>query len=153
TVLSRHTSVTQRVDSHKITKNSSTAHDRFRPSWGSSVRHSPRISVNPMFHFNPKCTGLNTVIRLDGRATERCNISHILAQQLTRRRTGICCLSPRPVSPFLGLISLTVPEFPSTPCSTSTQNALFSRNTLICKSIWFSRETQLNLSFMIFSNL
>ncbi|KER26053.1 hypothetical protein T265_14085, partial [Opisthorchis viverrini] len=28
-----------------------------------------------------------------------------------------------------------------------------STNTLLCKSIWFSRETQLNLSFMIFYNL
>ncbi|KER33465.1 hypothetical protein T265_00582 [Opisthorchis viverrini] len=27
-----------------------------------------------------------------------------------------------------------------------------SGNILICKSIWFSRETQLNLSFMIFYN-
>ncbi|KAG5454382.1 hypothetical protein CSKR_107237 [Clonorchis sinensis] len=29
---------------HKVAENSSTAHDRFRPSWGSSGRRSPRVS-------------------------------------------------------------------------------------------------------------
>ncbi|KAG5454029.1 hypothetical protein CSKR_102060, partial [Clonorchis sinensis] len=36
-----------------VAENSSTAHDRFRPSWGSSGRHSPRVSVNLMFYLNP----------------------------------------------------------------------------------------------------
>ncbi|KER34201.1 hypothetical protein T265_00064 [Opisthorchis viverrini] len=31
---------------HRVAKNSSTAHDRFRPSWGSSGRRSPRVSIN-----------------------------------------------------------------------------------------------------------
>ncbi|KER21750.1 hypothetical protein T265_09989 [Opisthorchis viverrini] len=37
---------------HKVAENSTTAYDRFRPSWGSSVRHSPRVTVNLMFHLN-----------------------------------------------------------------------------------------------------
>ncbi|KAG5450406.1 hypothetical protein CSKR_107948 [Clonorchis sinensis] len=36
-----------------IVENSSTAHDRFRPSWNSSGKRSPRISVNFMFYLNP----------------------------------------------------------------------------------------------------
>ncbi|KAG5452513.1 hypothetical protein CSKR_103318 [Clonorchis sinensis] len=39
-----------------VAENSSTAHDRFRPSWGSSGRRSPRVSVNLMFYLNPNCT-------------------------------------------------------------------------------------------------
>ncbi|KER21291.1 hypothetical protein T265_15125, partial [Opisthorchis viverrini] len=31
---------------HKVAANSSTTRDRFRPSWCSSGRHSPRVSVN-----------------------------------------------------------------------------------------------------------
>ncbi|KER22749.1 hypothetical protein T265_14791, partial [Opisthorchis viverrini] len=42
-----------------------------------------------------------------------------------------------------------VPEVSSTLFSTLTQIALFSRNTLICKSFWFSRETQVNLIYDI----
>ncbi|KER32812.1 hypothetical protein T265_01110 [Opisthorchis viverrini] len=37
---------------HKVAETSSTAHDRFRPSWGSPGRRSPRVSVNPMFYLN-----------------------------------------------------------------------------------------------------
>ncbi|KAG5450054.1 hypothetical protein CSKR_103288 [Clonorchis sinensis] len=39
-----------------VAENSSTAHDRFRPSWGSSGRRSPRVSVNLMFYLNPNWT-------------------------------------------------------------------------------------------------
>ncbi|KER30853.1 hypothetical protein T265_02784 [Opisthorchis viverrini] len=35
---------------HKVAENSPTAHDRFHPSWGSSGRHSPRVSVNLMLY-------------------------------------------------------------------------------------------------------
>ncbi|KER29030.1 hypothetical protein T265_04219 [Opisthorchis viverrini] len=35
----------ERETTHKVAENSSTAHDRFRPSWGSSDRHSPRGSI------------------------------------------------------------------------------------------------------------
>ncbi|KER30273.1 hypothetical protein T265_03227 [Opisthorchis viverrini] len=38
---------------HKVAENSSTAHDRFRPSWGSSGRRSPRVSINLMSYLNP----------------------------------------------------------------------------------------------------
>ncbi|KER32949.1 hypothetical protein T265_01042 [Opisthorchis viverrini] len=38
-------------------------------------------------------------------------------------------------------------------CTVDERNGqVFSRNTFICESIWFSRGTQLNLSFMIFYN-
>ncbi|KER22334.1 hypothetical protein T265_09552 [Opisthorchis viverrini] len=33
---------------HKFAENSSIARDRFRHCWGSSGRHSPRVSVNLM---------------------------------------------------------------------------------------------------------
>ncbi|KER31599.1 hypothetical protein T265_02235 [Opisthorchis viverrini] len=36
---------------HKVAENSATAHDRFRPSWGSSGKRSPRVSVNIMFYI------------------------------------------------------------------------------------------------------
>ncbi|KAG5453038.1 hypothetical protein CSKR_107543 [Clonorchis sinensis] len=39
-----------------VAENSPTTHDRFRPSWGSSGRRSPRVSVNLMFYLNPNCT-------------------------------------------------------------------------------------------------
>ncbi|KAG5442665.1 hypothetical protein CSKR_111907, partial [Clonorchis sinensis] len=39
-----------------VAENSSTAHDRFRPSWGSSARRSPLVSVNLMFYLNPNWT-------------------------------------------------------------------------------------------------
>ncbi|KER24170.1 hypothetical protein T265_14475, partial [Opisthorchis viverrini] len=38
---------------HKVAENSSTAHDRLRPSWGSSGCRSPRVSVNLMIYLNP----------------------------------------------------------------------------------------------------
>ncbi|KAG5441877.1 hypothetical protein CSKR_106323 [Clonorchis sinensis] len=33
---------------HKVAESSLTAHDRFGPSWGSSGRRSPRVSVNQL---------------------------------------------------------------------------------------------------------
>ncbi|KAG5442525.1 hypothetical protein CSKR_113378 [Clonorchis sinensis] len=39
-----------------VAENSSIAHERFRPSWGSSGRRSPRVSVNLMFYLNPNWT-------------------------------------------------------------------------------------------------
>ncbi|KER27808.1 hypothetical protein T265_13728, partial [Opisthorchis viverrini] len=41
---------------HKVAKDSSTVHDRFRPSWGSSGRCSPRVSVNLMFYLKSNWT-------------------------------------------------------------------------------------------------
>ncbi|KER30303.1 hypothetical protein T265_13200, partial [Opisthorchis viverrini] len=46
---------------HKLTENSSTAHDRFHPSWGSSDRRSPRVSVNLMFYLEPNCMKLENI--------------------------------------------------------------------------------------------
>ncbi|KAG5443195.1 hypothetical protein CSKR_110543 [Clonorchis sinensis] len=39
-----------------VTENSSTAQDRFRPSWCSSGRRSPRVSANLMYYLNPDFT-------------------------------------------------------------------------------------------------
>ncbi|KAG5455111.1 hypothetical protein CSKR_107368 [Clonorchis sinensis] len=50
---------TERETTHKVAENSSTAHDRFRPSWSSSGRRSPRISVNLMFYLNRNWTDCN----------------------------------------------------------------------------------------------
>ncbi|KAG5453326.1 hypothetical protein CSKR_104399, partial [Clonorchis sinensis] len=38
-------------NTHKVAESSSTAHDRFLPSWGSSGRSSPPVSVNLMFYL------------------------------------------------------------------------------------------------------
>ncbi|KER32582.1 hypothetical protein T265_01452 [Opisthorchis viverrini] len=38
---------------HKVDENSSTTNERFRPSWSSSSRRSPQVSVNLMFYLNP----------------------------------------------------------------------------------------------------
>ncbi|KAG5450571.1 hypothetical protein CSKR_101735 [Clonorchis sinensis] len=39
-----------------VAEDSSAAHDRFRPSWGSSGRRSLRVSVNLMFCVHPNLT-------------------------------------------------------------------------------------------------
>ncbi|KAG5447552.1 hypothetical protein CSKR_101326 [Clonorchis sinensis] len=41
---------------HKVAESSSAAHDRFRPSWGSSGSRNPRVFVNLMFYLKPNCT-------------------------------------------------------------------------------------------------
>ncbi|KER28494.1 hypothetical protein T265_04714 [Opisthorchis viverrini] len=41
---------------HKFAENSMTVHERFHPSWCSSVRRNPRVSVNLIFYLNPKWT-------------------------------------------------------------------------------------------------
>ncbi|KER21524.1 hypothetical protein T265_10170 [Opisthorchis viverrini] len=45
-----------RETTHKVAENSSTAHDRLRPSWGSSGRRNPRVFVNLMSYLNPNWT-------------------------------------------------------------------------------------------------
>ncbi|GAA56224.1 hypothetical protein CLF_110309, partial [Clonorchis sinensis] len=60
---------------HQVAENSSTAHDRFRPSAsGSSGRRSSRVSVNLMFYLNPTCTDFDKythlqIIQLPGNIT------------------------------------------------------------------------------------
>ncbi|KAG5454945.1 hypothetical protein CSKR_105882 [Clonorchis sinensis] len=49
---------------HKVAENSSTAHDRLRPPWGSSGRHSPRVFVNLMFYLNPNWTDFDKYTHL-----------------------------------------------------------------------------------------
>ncbi|KAG5442396.1 hypothetical protein CSKR_103633 [Clonorchis sinensis] len=48
--------VDHKSDEQTVAENSSTAHDRFRPSWSSSGRRSLRVSVNLMFYLNPNWT-------------------------------------------------------------------------------------------------
>ncbi|KAG5442308.1 hypothetical protein CSKR_109876 [Clonorchis sinensis] len=50
--------VATQYTTRKVAEKSSTAHDRFRPSWGSSGGHSPRVSVKLMFYLNTNCTKL-----------------------------------------------------------------------------------------------
>ncbi|KER29980.1 hypothetical protein T265_13263, partial [Opisthorchis viverrini] len=50
--------VARQLGTNRATVNSSTAQDRFRPSWGSSVRHNLRFPVNIMFKLNSNCTEL-----------------------------------------------------------------------------------------------
>ncbi|KAG5445492.1 hypothetical protein CSKR_100980 [Clonorchis sinensis] len=56
----RHTKgvTAERFFIERFAENSSTAHDRFRTSWGSSGRRSPRVSVNLMFYLKLNCTKL-----------------------------------------------------------------------------------------------
>ncbi|KER22199.1 hypothetical protein T265_09652 [Opisthorchis viverrini] len=44
-----------------VAENPSTAHDQFRPLWGSSGSCSPRISVNLMLYLEPNCTKLANI--------------------------------------------------------------------------------------------
>ncbi|KAG5453783.1 hypothetical protein CSKR_113839, partial [Clonorchis sinensis] len=44
------------LGAHQVAENVSTAHDRFRPSWGSSGRRNSRVSCNLMFYLNPNWT-------------------------------------------------------------------------------------------------
>ncbi|KAG5452392.1 hypothetical protein CSKR_100797 [Clonorchis sinensis] len=52
------------LGAHQVAENSSTAHDRFCPSWGSSGRRSPRVSVNLMFYLNPNRTDFDKYTHL-----------------------------------------------------------------------------------------
>ncbi|KAG5446196.1 hypothetical protein CSKR_112477 [Clonorchis sinensis] len=52
------------VDLCHVAENSSPAHDRLRPSWGSSGRRSPRVSVNLMFCLNPNWTDFDKYTHL-----------------------------------------------------------------------------------------
>ncbi|KAG5442299.1 hypothetical protein CSKR_109884 [Clonorchis sinensis] len=48
----------------QVVENASTAHDWFCPSWGSSGRRSPRVSVNLMFYLNPNWTDFDKYTNL-----------------------------------------------------------------------------------------
>ncbi|KAG5452109.1 hypothetical protein CSKR_107913 [Clonorchis sinensis] len=47
-----------------VAESSSKAHDRLRPFWSSSVRRSPRVSVNFMFYLKQNCTKLSKYTHL-----------------------------------------------------------------------------------------
>ncbi|KER20534.1 hypothetical protein T265_15296, partial [Opisthorchis viverrini] len=52
------TEVNHQLKNPEVAENSSTAHYRFRPSWGSSGRRSPHVSANFMFYLKPNLTKL-----------------------------------------------------------------------------------------------
>ncbi|KAG5451247.1 Ubiquitin carboxyl-terminal hydrolase isozyme L3 [Clonorchis sinensis] len=54
--VSKQLNVLHQAASCFVAENTSTAHDRFRPSWGSSDRRIPRVSVNLMLYLNPNWT-------------------------------------------------------------------------------------------------
>ncbi|KAG5449371.1 hypothetical protein CSKR_101183 [Clonorchis sinensis] len=56
--------VSTQYTTHKVAENSSTAHHRFRPSWRSSGRHSPQVSVNCTFYLNPNWTDFDRYTHL-----------------------------------------------------------------------------------------
>ncbi|KAG5442301.1 hypothetical protein CSKR_109882 [Clonorchis sinensis] len=77
-----------------VAENSSTAHDRFRPSSsGSSGRRSPRVSVNLMFYLNPnwsvfeKYTNLQINLQLEHEAAW-CSTFNGLKTSQTRDSAG-----------------------------------------------------------------
>ncbi|KAG5445300.1 hypothetical protein CSKR_111854 [Clonorchis sinensis] len=53
TILGRSQYISMKETIHKVAKNSSAAHDQFRPSWGSCGGHSLRPSVNIMTYLSP----------------------------------------------------------------------------------------------------
>ncbi|KAG5449973.1 hypothetical protein CSKR_109893 [Clonorchis sinensis] len=59
---------------HRFTENSSTAHDRFRPSWDSSGRRDPRVSVNRMFYLNPNWTDCDRYTHLQNMIRPVCSV-------------------------------------------------------------------------------
>ncbi|KAG5441571.1 hypothetical protein CSKR_111421 [Clonorchis sinensis] len=80
---------------HKVAENYSTAHDRFWPSWSSSGRCSPRVSVNLMFYLKLNWTDfdkhthfrINLVLRETHRAHSVAWKYHRREIQLGSRRS------------------------------------------------------------------
>ncbi|KER21998.1 hypothetical protein T265_14956, partial [Opisthorchis viverrini] len=128
---------------HKFAEKSSAALSHLRPSWGSSERRSPRVSVSLMFYLNPNRTVFEKYTNLQVNSVFTRDSTGSLVYdilQLNVLHTGRLMIHLSRYSRFC------IPEFPSSLCSNPTQIGLFSRNTLICKSIRFSQETQLDLS-------
>ncbi|KER31940.1 hypothetical protein T265_01875 [Opisthorchis viverrini] len=94
----------------------------FFPSWGSSTKRIPQVSANLLFYVNPSCTKLAKYTHLQTNLTGVVEVP--------------CLVWDR--------------GFPAELINVERKQN--SRKTLICKSIRFSLETQLNLSFMMFSS-
>ncbi|KAG5453780.1 hypothetical protein CSKR_113836 [Clonorchis sinensis] len=68
-----------------VAENSPTANDRFRPSWDSSDRRSPRVSVNLMFCLSPNSTDFDKYTHLQislEASRQRCGTYYEVSQQL-----------------------------------------------------------------------
>ncbi|KER27458.1 hypothetical protein T265_13789, partial [Opisthorchis viverrini] len=81
-----------------VAENPSTAQDWFRPSWGSSGRRSPRVSVNLMFYLKPNCTRLvniqssaNSFERLTWNPAE--SLVYDVLRQLNVLHQAVSCFS------------------------------------------------------------
>ncbi|KAG5447025.1 hypothetical protein CSKR_108875 [Clonorchis sinensis] len=108
-----------------VAENWSTAHDWFRPSWGSSDRRSPGVSVNLVFYLNPNWTDfdkytqlqINLHIQLPENITNG-RFSWVLGESLAKNKL-ICKLVYLSKAKTVFLISLTVQlEHEAAWCST-----------------------------------
>ncbi|KER30907.1 hypothetical protein T265_02722 [Opisthorchis viverrini] len=101
---------------HKVAENSSTAHDRFRSSWGSSGRCSPRVSIDLMIYLNPNCTAFEKYtylqINLVSFMKIYCDISNIMPTESYQNvRRSVVRTRPPPLDfPCLGLGNLRVSQ-------------------------------------------
>ncbi|KER21627.1 hypothetical protein T265_10095 [Opisthorchis viverrini] len=117
---------------HKVAENSSTAHCRFRPSWGSS---SPRVFINLMFYPTLDCCkilGCTTIytVRHTPPPSKKNGLSYsAMAQGLERKFTDWKVSASNPTSTFrLPLSRLGQPSsFPS-PVIPSSGMAVRHRN-------------------------
>ncbi|KER33580.1 LOW QUALITY PROTEIN: hypothetical protein T265_12605 [Opisthorchis viverrini] len=82
---------------HNVAKNSPTAHDQFRPSWGSSGRRRPRFCCNLMFYLNSNWTVFEKythlllrvheeIKRFNGTSQYTANLRHVLMDAESDRR-------------------------------------------------------------------
>ncbi|KAG5449029.1 hypothetical protein CSKR_100316 [Clonorchis sinensis] len=77
----------------------------------------------------------------------------LLEPKLRRSRLKQRASNCNPKKLIYGQLDVRMAKIPRLrPSGNLEKLTLVSKNTLICKSIWFSRETQINLSFRIFFN-
>ncbi|KAG5455058.1 hypothetical protein CSKR_109924 [Clonorchis sinensis] len=160
-----------------VAENSSTAHDRFRPSWSSSGRRSPRVSVNLMFYLNPDWTDFEKYTHLQINLANECTAPGRLMFQLLRysryRDTCIYVIHKReiqlgfsfrrntllikllkifrqPTTGFALLGAHQVGAVRQTYVLLKPKLHELSEIHSVAKQLWFCGRTQLNLSFMMF---
>ncbi|KAG5453104.1 hypothetical protein CSKR_104190 [Clonorchis sinensis] len=138
----RDTSLYTQCTTHKVAENSSTAHDRFCPSWGSSGRRSPRVSVNLMFLL--PVTVVFRVTHVGGFAELGINIwkhqkREIQLQTIEQGSKTLICISSTKLNIHL-LLERVFLNFPGYSLTTIEQGS----KTLICIS-----STKLNIHLLL----
>ncbi|KER25289.1 hypothetical protein T265_07229 [Opisthorchis viverrini] len=108
---------------HKVAGNSSTAHDRFRPSWGSSGRHSRRVSVNLTIYLNSNWTDCDKSKHLQISLVFHGRLK--VAENSSTAHDRFCPSWAHQVG--------AVPEFLSSSCFTFSFFSLSFRNDLWCQ--------------------